>query len=134
MLLALAALGALPTLASASADSPRSSTHVWTRAGLVRVASARTEIRTARVARPQRTKPPVATAAVPTWATRVAGLQAPERGPQSSVRAVAAPTATARLRTSALPDGGARSANLAVLAGVFHEAHAPPLSLRSRRS
>ena len=139
LLLALAGLGALPSLAAAAASawSPRSSsgaTQVWTRAGLIRVANGKAEIATARVARPQRSKPPIAATEIPTFSTRVAGMQAPDRGPQSSVRAVASPVATARLRTSALPDSGALSANLALLAGVFHEAHAPPLSLRSRLS
>ena len=139
LFLAAAALGALPSVASAAASawSPRSSaepTQVWTRAGLVRVASARSEFPAARAARPRRTKAPIAASAIPTSSTRVAGLRVPERGPQSSLRAVAAPAATARLRTSALPDSGARAANLALLAGVFHEAHAPPLSLRSSRS
>ena len=133
------ALATTPSAASAAAGawSPRSSApaaQLWTRAGLVRVRHAAGEITTAKVARPRREKPPVASAAIPTWSTRVASFQGPDRGPQSSLRAAPAQAAAARLRTSALPDSSARSANLALLAGVFHEAHAPPFSLRSRRS
>ena len=96
----------------------------WTRAGLIGSARPASEIASAKKHRED--PPPAATATHSTLAARVTVGQQQDRRSPSSARATRDDSATAHLRTSSAPDRRARSAHLAMLAGIFYEAHAPP--------
>ena len=123
----LGCLGASPSDAATGAWSPRSSAvpgYVWTRAGWIRT-RAHAEIVPAKPER-RRATPPTATTYSSTATNRYFSEARPERPTPSRDRVQIARTVLARLRTNAVPDRRARTAALAALAAVFHEAHAPP--------
>jgi hypothetical protein len=121
--LAIASTGEAATGSWSPRSSPQAA-HLWTRAGLIRTSKATSEIASAKQRRTA--TPPVATAARMSLASRLTVDQQQDRRAPSSARDVGAGSSTAHLRTSSAPDRRARSAHLAALAGIFHEAHAPP--------
>jgi hypothetical protein len=119
---------ALPAAAATGSWSPRAGVqpvHLWTRARLTHVQSPRAEIAPTRPAS-QRPAPPCAANNRPYLSRHFFSAQQPARRPPSSERTYSDRTLLARPRTSGLPDRRAHSAALAALAGIFHEAHAPP--------
>jgi hypothetical protein len=126
----LACVLASPNLADAGSWSPRSaegSTNLWSHARLIR-ARPRTEIKPVSRARHQAAPPNATARSQPAPGHSFISELRPERSSPSRDRAMCARSAAARLRTSALPDRRARTAALAALAGVFYEAHAPPVA------
>ena len=126
---ALAGLaGTSPCAAATGSWSPHSTAaagFTWTRAGWIRIASARAEIAPAAPVR-QRATPPSARARSPQSSNQCFSESRPDRHSPSRDRVQLARAALARLRTTAAPDRRARFAILSALAGIFHEAHAPP--------
>ena len=123
----LALLGVTTCHAATASWSPRSSNvqgHVWTRAGWIRT-GAHAEIAPANTEH-RRPAPPSASASAVSTTNRCLSEARSEHQTQSRDRVQVARTVLARFRTSAIADRRARSAALAALAGVFHEAHAPP--------
>jgi hypothetical protein len=92
----------------------------------MRIERARAEIAPAAPARRHAAPPYAAVPSAPP-ADRYFSETRPDRPSSSRDHVSLARTAVARLRTTALPDRRARTAVLAALAGIFHEAHAPPL-------
>jgi len=121
-------LAADPCTGATAAWSPRSSGRageLWTRAGLIRINSGRTELAPAAPVK-HHPAPPSATARQTASANHFFSDQRPQRQSPSRDRAQLARSVLARLRTSAMPDRRARTATIAALAGIFYEAHAPP--------
>ncbi len=125
--LALGILGVGPCHAATGSWSPRSSEipgHVWTRAGWIRTG---THAEIAPTKREHRhAAPPYASLPASPSFNRYVSDARPERQTPSRDRIQVARTVLARLRTTAAPDRRARTAALAALAAIFHEAHAPP--------
>ena len=114
--------------AASAAWSPRSGGvpgHVWTRAGWIAIARPHTELVPAQPPRRHAAPPLAATARASAVGHCFSGQQTDQKSP-SRDRAQLSRTLLARLGTTAMPDRRARSAALAALAGIFHEAHAPP--------
>ena len=122
-------LVAAPCTGATAAWSPRSAGHdagkLWTRAGLIRVSSGRTELAPAAPAK-RHALPPSAAGQQTAAASHFVNDLRPARHSPSRDRAQLARTVLARLRTSAMPDRRARTATIAALAGIFYDAHAPP--------
>jgi hypothetical protein len=129
-----------PAAAATGSWSPRSSAHAgvvrsapargfWTRAGYVHEPGTTSEITP--LQKHRKDPPPNVAAAGPTLASRLTVGQQQERRSPSSARDERTHAAVAHLRTSSAPDRRARAAHLAMLAGVFYEAHAPPQPART---
>jgi hypothetical protein len=98
---------------------------VWTRAGLIRISSGRTELAPAAPAKHPALPPPAAGQQTAAANHCFSDLRPARQAPRD--RARLARTVLARLRTSAMPDRRARTATIAALAGIFYDAHAPPV-------
>jgi hypothetical protein len=132
----LGTAGVNPCGAVTASWSPHSSGvpgHVWTRAGWIAIAHPRSELVPAKPRRRHST-PPYATNGRSAVANHCFGDQRTEHKSPSPDRAQASRTSLARLGTTAMPDRRARTAALAALAGIFHEAHAPPAPVATLRS
>jgi hypothetical protein len=122
-------LAADPCTGATAAWSPRSAGYdggrVWTRAGLIRISSGRTELTPAAPVK-RHALPPTASNQQTTIASHFFSDLRPDRQSPSRDRVQLARTVLARLRTGAMPDRRARTATIAALAGIFYDAHAPP--------
>ena len=111
---------ASPSGAATGAWSPRSSpqpAELWTRAGLIRTSKTASEIVPAKT--PHQAPPASAASARMTLAGRINVEQRQDRRVPSSASGDLAGVSAAHLRTSSAPDRRARSAHLAMLAGIF---------------
>lgn len=131
--LALGLAAASPSAAATGSWSPRCSgppAQLWMHPGAVRILRVGAEIAPITPERHHRDAP-LATGARIVWSASFFIDQQPPRRSHSSERVQVTRSAATPLETTSLSYPRARAADLAALAGIFHEAHAPPLPLLS---